>query len=345
MGHSFRHLPRAVWRSGRWLVGWTGVYQLFLSTGWKSWNEKVPVHRRHHFRVALCHLQAKIHLIKHPPSESHPFWKTTMSDFYTCAGDEKETSDEELRQILVNHSRHAQSEPEEEATWRKESWCRQEWKPSMIFVNILPICNQISWNIMNSCIFRCGFAIWTLMQLEFVPGVLPLKLGQAIFGSEGGTETSDDLVIFVENKVVLYDFGSERKPRDFSWTKLAPAVSQWYEGVSSAKKKAVSEYLQSFAFPKLRKSLTKLRSWKVWKVWGPNRSLPQQPESASPDNNLTRVPRELFIHLSFVNNFLDILSYWLNCQKNRLCSWGIGDPVEFGNAIATPAIPGSSKKP
>jgi len=38
-----------------------------------------------------------------------------MSDFYTCAGDEKETSDEELRQILVNHSRHAQSEPEEEA--------------------------------------------------------------------------------------------------------------------------------------------------------------------------------------------------------------------------------------
>ena len=35
------------------------------------------------------------------------------------------------------------------------------------------------------------------MQLEFVPGVLPLKLGQAIFGSEGGTEISDDLVIFV----------------------------------------------------------------------------------------------------------------------------------------------------
>ena len=29
--------------------------------------------------------------------------------FQTCAGDEKETSDEELRQILVSHSRHARS--------------------------------------------------------------------------------------------------------------------------------------------------------------------------------------------------------------------------------------------
>ena len=36
-----------------------------------------------------------------------------------------------------------------------------------------------------------------------MPGVLPLKLGQTIFGSEGGTEISDDLVIFVEHKVVL----------------------------------------------------------------------------------------------------------------------------------------------
>eukprot|EP00434_Breviolum_minutum_P022838 symbB.v1.2.020151.t1/scaffold1642.1/size107908/10 len=38
----------------------------------------------------------------------------SREQFEDLVGDEKETSDEELRQILVNHSRHAQSEPEEE---------------------------------------------------------------------------------------------------------------------------------------------------------------------------------------------------------------------------------------
>ena len=46
-------------------------------------------------------------------SESHRVFLV-----YTCAGDEKETTDEELRDILMNHSRHARGQLLQREEWR-----------------------------------------------------------------------------------------------------------------------------------------------------------------------------------------------------------------------------------
>ena len=146
MGQSFGHLPRTVWRPCRWALFHSKfrIWWFWLQNSWfcdlmiliehlcTKGADKTLVdssnppkhqwtggsHAPHlakcqnvslFFSVALCHLQAKIKLIKHPPSESHRLKDDDISCLH-CAGDETETTDEELRQILVNHSRHARGQ-------------------------------------------------------------------------------------------------------------------------------------------------------------------------------------------------------------------------------------------
>ena len=81
-----------------------------------------------------------------------------------CAGDEEETTDEELREILVNHSRHARGR----SSQRKEWWM---WPTRA--------CGRSN---QSSCIFSdvdLLFEPW--LQAICTPFSLQLKFGRTIF--------------------------------------------------------------------------------------------------------------------------------------------------------------------